>query len=161
PRPHFLRRWSMFLRARIRPRRVRRFLGLKFESLERRLVPTTFTVTNTNDFGAGSLRQAITDANANPGPDTIQFSIPGSGVQTIQPSYSGGGVSLPIISDTVTIDGWSQGGAGYSGPPLIDIDGTNATDGTLGSFGLWIEASNTVVDGLAINHSPNVNGNGF
>jgi hypothetical protein len=31
----------------------------------------TFTVTNTNDSGAGSLRQAILDANAAAGEDTI------------------------------------------------------------------------------------------
>ena len=34
----------------------------------------TFTVINTNDAGAGSLRQAIIDANAAPGADTIDFS---------------------------------------------------------------------------------------
>ncbi|GJL59178.1 MAG: hypothetical protein NPIRA03_20350 [Nitrospirales bacterium] len=34
-------------------------------------VLATFTVTNTNDAGAGSLRQAIIDANAAPGTDTI------------------------------------------------------------------------------------------
>ncbi len=39
---------------------------------------TTFTVTNTSDSGAGSLRQAITDANANAGADTVDFNIPGS-----------------------------------------------------------------------------------
>ena len=35
----------------------------------------TFTVTTTADTGAGSLRQAILDANAAAGPDTIQFSV--------------------------------------------------------------------------------------
>ncbi len=35
-----------------------------------------YVVTNNSDFGAGSLRQAILDANAHPGPDSIQFSIP-------------------------------------------------------------------------------------
>src|SRR6185503_18088522 len=44
----------------------------------------TFTVINTNDSGAGSLRQAIIDANTNPGLDTISFNI-GSGPQTITP----------------------------------------------------------------------------
>ena len=43
----------------------------------------TFTVTTNADSGAGSLRQAITDANANPGADTINFNIPGAGVHTI------------------------------------------------------------------------------
>ena len=39
----------------------------------------TYTVTTTADSGAGSLRQAILDANANAGADTIAFDIPGSG----------------------------------------------------------------------------------
>ena len=34
----------------------------------------TFTVTNTADSGAGSLRQAVLDANAAAGADTIVFS---------------------------------------------------------------------------------------
>jgi hypothetical protein len=38
----------------------------------------TFTVTNTNDSGAGSLRQAILDANAAAGEDTITFSTSGT-----------------------------------------------------------------------------------
>ncbi|MBD2013333.1 DUF4347 domain-containing protein [Microcoleus sp. FACHB-53] len=37
-------------------------------------VLATFSVTNTNDSGAGSLRQAILDANAAAGADTIEFS---------------------------------------------------------------------------------------
>ncbi len=41
----------------------------------------TYTVSNTDNSGTGSLKQAITDANNNPGLDTIQFAIPGcSGV---------------------------------------------------------------------------------
>ncbi len=35
-------------------------------------------VTNANDQGSGSLRDAITNANATPGPDTIVFNIPGA-----------------------------------------------------------------------------------
>jgi len=60
----------------------------------------TFTVINTNDSGAGSLRQAITDANATVGADTIAFDIPGAGQKTITILSS-----LPIIAETVTIDG--------------------------------------------------------
>ena len=37
----------------------------------------TFIVTNTADAGAGSLRQAILDANAAPGADTVTFSLAG------------------------------------------------------------------------------------
>jgi hypothetical protein len=39
----------------------------------------TFTVTNTGDSGAGSLRQAILDANANAGADVIAFDVSGAG----------------------------------------------------------------------------------
>ena len=43
----------------------------------------TLTVLNVNDTGAGSLRQAINDANNTNGPDTIVFQIPGAGVHTV------------------------------------------------------------------------------
>src|SRR5262245_38726721 len=66
----------------------------------------TFVVTNTNNSGAGSLAQAILNANANPGADLIAFDIPGSGVHTITPASS-----LPTITDPVTIDGYTQNGA--------------------------------------------------
>src|SRR4051812_46721037 len=79
------------------------------EALERRDVPSTFTVININDSGAGSLRQAITDANnhANSGgPDQISFNIAGTGVHTIQPGFK-----LPDIQDAVIIDGYTQPGS--------------------------------------------------
>jgi hypothetical protein len=79
-----------------------------------------FTVTNTNDTGMGSFRQAILNANASPGFDIINFDIQGGGVKTIFPL-----TPLPIITDQVFIDGWSQGGLTYSGPPLIEISGIN------------------------------------
>lgn len=99
---------------------------------------TTYTVTNTNDSGAGSLYQAILDANANPGLDTITFAIPGAGPHTI--TIIG---ILPTITDSLFINGWSQGGLGYSGPPLIVITGT-------ASSGLTITSGNNTVCGLVI-----------
>jgi hypothetical protein len=104
----------------------------------------TFIVTNTNDSGPGSLRQAILDANANPGADSITFAIDASGSQqTIQPTST-----LPTITGPVTIDGWSQGGAGYTGPPLIELNGALA-----GSHisGLTITGGGSTVRGLVIN----------
>src|SRR5438128_1811143 len=81
---------------------------LRVEQLEVRLVPANYLVTNTSDSGAGSLRQAILDANANAGADTIQFSIGTQGSQqTISPTSA-----LPSLTDQVTIDGWTQGGSG-------------------------------------------------
>ena len=85
-------------------------------------VLATFTVTNTNDSGAGSLRAAITAANASGGADTVQFAIGAVGSsQTINLLSA-----LPQINDRITIDGRSQGGVGYTGAPLIRIDGAAA-----------------------------------
>ena len=63
----------------------------------------TFTVTNINDSGPGSLRQAILDANARSGADLILFNL-GSGVQTIKPTSA-----LPAITDVVEINALSGG----------------------------------------------------
>src|SRR5260370_30103312 len=57
-------------------RRQRKDLGChrirpQLEVLEDRSMPSTFTVATTVDGGPGSLRQAIVDANASPGADTI------------------------------------------------------------------------------------------
>ena len=83
----------------------------------------TFTVTNTDDSGAGSLRQAITGANGGAGPHTIAFNIPGAGVHAITLA-----TALPtiIVAEGVTVDGTSQ--PGYSGAPLIEIHGANTFD---------------------------------
>src|SRR5262245_28299434 len=58
-----------------RPRQPQTFSPI-LESLEARDVPAVFTVTNTLDTGAGSLQQAITDANNTGGADDIAFNIP-------------------------------------------------------------------------------------
>ena len=55
----------------------------------------TYTVNNTDDNGPGSLRQAITEANDNPGADVINFSVAGTLVL-----FS----NLPNITDALTID---------------------------------------------------------
>lgn len=56
----------LFLRTKINHLSCRRFKWLlELEALERRDLLSTFTVINANDPGAGSLRQAILDSNAN------------------------------------------------------------------------------------------------
>jgi hypothetical protein len=56
----------------------------------------TFTVVTINDSGAGTLRQAITDANAAPGDDTIAFNLP-------RPSQITLASALPPISGNLRI----------------------------------------------------------
>src|SRR5438876_1242066 len=46
---------------------------LLLDALEGRIAPAMSTVSNANDGGAGSLRQAILDANSSTGPDLIGF----------------------------------------------------------------------------------------
>lgn len=110
-----------------------------------RVYAATFTVMNTDDSGTGSLRWAITQANSNPGTDTIEFAIPGGGVQTI--SLASG---LPEITDPVILDGLSQPGADCTTwPPtlLIELDGS-ATG--VGVFGLSITGGESIIRGLVI-----------
>jgi len=68
-----------------------------------------------------SLREAILAADNTPGTNTIAFNIPGSGPQTISLASA-----LPAITNAVTIDGSSQ--PGFTGTPLVRIDGNTAGD---------------------------------
>ncbi len=115
------------------------------------LEATTYTVTTTADSGAGSLRQAILDANANPGADTIAFGIVGSGVHTIAPASP-----LPQITGPVTIDGYTQPGSSANTNPAsqglntvlrIEIDGTNAGAAPC----LFAAADDVTIRGLVVN----------
>jgi streptogramin lyase len=103
--------------------------------------PPQVVVTNVNDSGAGSLRQAIVSADAGSGPVIVTFAIPGSGVQTIHLLSP-----LPAITTPVVIDGTSQ--PGYAGQPLIVLDGSGAGDG---ADGLMVAAGDSTVRGLVIN----------
>jgi hypothetical protein len=68
---------------------------------------TKQVVTNTNDTGAGSLRQAIFNANNTAGANTIQFNIPGGcGPQVIKIDSN-----FDTISGDTKIEGFSQPGA--------------------------------------------------
>ena len=106
----------------------------------RRVRAAAFVVTNTNDSGAGSLRQAIIDSNANAGADTIGFNIPGTGPRIIRLASP-----LPEVSDAVTIDATTQ--PGFTDHPLIELDGSNAG---AGANGLTITTEASIVRGLSI-----------
>ena len=100
----------------------------------------TLAVINVNDSGAGSLRQAILDANATNGRDTIIFQIPGTGVHTIVLL-----AALPAITDPVLINGTTQ--PGYAGTPMIEINGAGGGS----SAGLRLLTANSTIKGLALN----------
>jgi hypothetical protein len=126
---------------------------------DRRLPSMMCTVTNTNDSGPGSLRQAILDANHNPGLDTITFAIPGAGPHVITPGATNrvptGLGALPQIIDPVVINGYTQPGAVPATGNLratlgVVLDGSRAGPNAVG---LDIEpraAGTSTVEGLVI-----------
>jgi hypothetical protein len=128
---------------------------------------TTFTVNTTDDAAdiqitngacdsdpaAGrqcTLRAAIEEANDTAGADTIDFDIStGGAVKIISPASA-----LPSITDTVTIDGYTQSGAspntlatGNDADLRVQLDGSGAGSGVVG---LVIEATDTTIKGLVI-----------
>ena len=120
--------------------RKRKSSSLLAEALEPRCLLATFTVTNANNAGVGSLREAINLSNSNPGADVVEFNIGGSGIRTINLT-----APLPTIVDSVTIDATTQ--PGYTSSPLIEINGENAG---VAANGLRISSPSTI-RGLAIN----------
>src|SRR5581483_8589015 len=104
------------------------------------------TVTNTHNSGAGSLRQAILDANNDTTIPRIIYCAIGSGIQTIQPQ-----TPLPAITGPYTIlDGTSQ--PGWSGGnPQIVIDGSSLSP--FSSDGITIMAADhCIIQGFVISN---------
>jgi titin len=97
-----------------------------------------FTVTTTNDSGPGSLRQAILDANAAPGLDTIAFSIAGAAPHTIVL------LSALDIDDPVVIDATTE--PGFAGAPVVELIGAAIPQDNA----LVVTSGGTTVRGLAI-----------
>jgi CSLREA domain-containing protein len=105
-------------------------------------VQQTFTVNTTDDVNDGicdvihcSLREALLAANANPGKDAIDFTIPGPAPYTIQLLSP-----LPDITERVVVNG--------NFPPEVELDGSLAG---LGADGLVITGTKSVIQGLIIN----------
>ena len=143
---------------RSRARQERRFHRPRLEALEARRLLTIYTVMNTDDSGAGSLRQAILNVNNDTSLDTIAFAIPGSGVHTISPLSD-----LPAITNSVLIDGYTQSGASpntlASGDnAVLEIVLSGAAEGYDATFGLELSAGASTVRGLVIN---DFTGSGF
>ena len=97
----------------------------------------TFTVTNLGDSGSGSLRQAILDANAASGDDTITFSVNG----TITLAFA-----LPAVTDSTTIEG--------PGTNLVTISGNNSVQVFVLNSGTTNTLSGlTIANGLATGYA--------
>jgi hypothetical protein len=82
---------------------------------------TTLTVTSSADSGAGTLRQAILDANVTAIEETIAFNIAGGCPRIITLA-----TPLPTVSSTLTIDGFTQPGAAPNTLWNSDNDGDDS-----------------------------------
>jgi len=82
-----------------------------------------FAVNSTNDVVDAqgcdathcSLREAMNAANTRPGPDAIRFAIPVAGTSELLITLASG---LPEISETLSIDGYTQSGTSVNTDPL-------------------------------------------
>jgi len=95
----------------------------------------TYMVTNFNDSGPGSLRDAIMMANSNPGPDTIMFNTGPGTINLMSP--------LPAITDTVEIIAGSS--------PTVELNGSGTQSAGSASIGFYIRAGNCKIQGFIIN----------
>ncbi|MBX7104672.1 MAG: right-handed parallel beta-helix repeat-containing protein, partial [Gemmataceae bacterium] len=131
-------RWfnTKLLRRRTETRRAR----FSLTNLETRLAPAVIGVTNTNDSGAGSLRQAIIDASMpdKPGMDQITFDPLVVGTITLA-------TPLNITSD-LTIVGPGADKLAVSGNKLIRV--FEVSDGSINAISATISGL-TIRDGLA------------
>jgi hypothetical protein len=79
--------------------------ALGLATLSTQLYAANFAVTNNADSGAGSLREAVADANTNAGPDTITFNVGVTNIVLLSEidvtdvlTITGNGVSATVIS---------------------------------------------------------------
>ena len=130
---------------------------LELLSLEDRVVPATFTVLNDSDSGAGSLRQAIIDANATTANDIINFSVVNSSY-TIIPL-----TALPSIATTNSAGTLTINGLGASSLTTINANGGNFSIFTINSggnltiYGVTVTGANTSGSGGAFFNNGRLN----
>jgi hypothetical protein len=137
----FLRQTRMKRPSKRKPSTI----SLSAERLEDRTVPSTFAVLNLADEGAGSLRQAILNANAHVGADVIDFEVAGTIRLTTGP--------LPAITGTVDLDGTTA--PGFAGTPVIQVDydhfgGLQFNPGSSGSALRSLDLTNAAGNGVLL-----------
>jgi hypothetical protein len=132
---------------------------------------TAFQVTNTNDSGAGSLRQAITDSNASDSSaDTITFGVTGtitlnSGLPAI--NSSGGALTITGPGETLlTINGnqgdfsiFSVDSGGNLSISGVTVSGAHFTSG-YGGGGFYNNGTLSVSNSTISNNFSSGNGGG-
>ncbi len=135
-------------------KRVRKWilllLGVIWATLAFQATPparaTEFTVTNTLDSGAGSLRAAIDAANLEDTvtPHTITFAIPGAEPHTIN-------LTEPLsVFEPMTIDATTQDGYALANTPVVKVLGMVDSFPLFDCFTVGSDADGTTIRGFAI-----------
>ncbi len=142
------------------------FCGAILLGTARRSSAATITVTNTNDTGPGSLRAAITQANADPAGDTINFNLPFPSTILLT---SG---DLPI-TNTMSITGAVNNGMSIysgtsrvfniSGPSNVSISNLRIEGRAAGlkGGGIYAVNSNVTLNSVSLNGCTAQNGAGI
>ena len=112
-----------------------------------------YTVTNTNDNGAGSLREAITSANASVGADNIYFDVPTSdlnydalsGTFTITLLSSLPMITTGYINIDATSQQTNQGNTHIHGYEIVLAKGAGTFD-----YSLMLVSPGNIVKGFII-----------
>ena len=149
-----------------------------FATTNRSASALNIVVSNLNDGGAGSLRQAITDANANPGADTITFTVtgtinitsaalpqitgpqsltitgPGQSALTVQIICGGCLAFSTSTTNDVTITGLTVNGGGISSGGTGPLTLTNLAIAG-GGLTQTTNSGNATLDNVTISASPN------
>ena len=127
-------------RAATHGSRLTSILAVSVLSLAGVLVGTTsasaasFAVINVNDAGAGSLRQAVLDANANPGADTI--TVTATGV-------------IPVASALPVTEGLTITGPGVAQLTITRVGSFDMFDVQMAAAGQQFTLTDVTLDGAA------------
>jgi hypothetical protein len=164
--------WMRWFQDRTRvsrsPRQWR--CALDLEPLEVRVALSTFVVSDLNDSGAGSLRQAVAQADGTPGPNEIDFATGLSGTITLTSGQ------LTIADNDLTIVGPGADQLSVSGDTTsrvfevdavtaairrLTITGGSASDSSQNGGGLYNNGGTVTIDGCAINGNSAALGGGL
>jgi hypothetical protein len=114
-------------------------------------------VTNTNDSGAGSLREAMLEVNTNAAGGEIDFAIPGTGPFKIAPASN-----LPGLNKFTVIDGYTQTNShpntnvvGDNAVIMIELSGETGISGPGIGWGGFGSGQPLIIRGLCINRFTN------
>lgn len=108
-------------------------------------LPSNLVISNTNDNGPGSFRQALYDGNTTLVEDSISFDIPGPAPHTISLLSE-----LPLIEASLVIDGTTQAANGYIGnSPYIVLTRNAIVNTCLKFYGENIEVYGLLITGFS------------